>query len=145
MSGADLLKAASGLSSGSAIGGAIAGLFAPNLAAGVEKKVAENRTLIAGINAKRSARELRYAQGLAVVQNAAAGRAGGYGSVLFAMADDARKKEEAIQGEYLQATLANSRAQASLPSKTDAAFNLVGTITSAYGQSLKTKAALLEG
>lgn len=141
----DMLAKASGLQSGAGIGSAIAGLFVPGMARKVNAEVAKTRNLIAGINAKRTARDLRYAQGLALVQNAAVGVSGSYGSALYAMADDARKKEEHIQNEYLQAKLENGRAAAAAPTGMDAAFNLVGSVTSAYGSRLKVEAAGLAG
>lgn len=136
-----LLAKASGLQSGAGIGSAIAGLFVPGMTKKVNAEVDKTRNLIAGINAKRTARDLRYAQGMALVQNAAVGVSGAYGSALYAAADDARKKEEHIQNEYLQAKLEGLRAKAAAPTGADAAFNLVGSLTSAYGAKMKVDAA----
>lgn len=142
LSGAGLSRAAGSFSTGASIGSAIAGLAAPGLAKKAEAGQAKTRKMVADINAKRTARELRYAQGLASVQVAAGGGAASYGSNLFAMADDARKKAEIVEQEYLTLKLQDNAGRRALPTFGGAALDLAGTVAGVYGNSLKRSAYL---
>lgn len=142
---ADLIGLATGLQNGAGIGSAIAGLFVPGMAKKANAESDKTRVMIGDINARRVARDLRYQQGLASIQNAAGGISGSYGSALFAMADDARKKEEAVQNEHLKQKMESLSAKANLPTATDAAFNLVGSISTAWGNTVASKASMMLG
>lgn len=129
-SAAGALGTSTGLQNAADIGQGLTGLARPFIARGAQREAAKTRRMIAEINAKRTAREARYAQGLASVQNAGAG-GGQYGSFLFTIADNARAAEERIQDEYLTARRADIAEKATIPTLGAAAFDFSGSLARA--------------
>lgn len=140
--GAELFGQATSIQTGMNIGAGIAGLAAPYFQRKVAAERDKTRTLIADINAKRVARSLRYQQGLARVGNAAAGNSE-YGDFLFVEADNARAAAERVNDEYLRAQLGGQDERASIQTFGSAAFDLVGALGGAYGNSLKRSTELM--
>lgn len=125
------------------VGAALGGVFAGGQAKGVEKEVAKTERLAGRINAKRQARELRYQQGLQSVQMAAMGGMSSFGTNLFIAADDARKKEERIQNEYLQAEARINRNRSAIATTGEQIMDVAGVAGNIIGQRLTRKAILM--
>lgn len=118
---------------GQAFASGITGIGSAIAAAGVAKEQAKNHRLIAEINSKRVARQVRYQQGLAAVQNAGAGN-GQQGSYLFVAADNARQGMEKIQDEIVKGEQAVAQDKARTPSVAAAGVNFVGSLAGAIAQ-----------
>lgn len=130
----------SGLSLGGSLGSAVSGVVGSQLSKGVQKDQAAVRTAISGINSKRIARENRYLQGLASVQNAAGGDSQ-YGSYLALVAADARVASERIEDQRLQVSLSNDAEASSIPTLGSSSIDFVTQAASA----IATRAARSAG
>ena len=116
------------------LGKSLAGLSAPGQARQVTTAENKFNDRVAGITAKRVARDARYQLGAQQVQIGATG-GGFYGSMLFLAADDARKARERVSNVHLQNAQRKVANAAGDPSQSGANSRALGAAAN-FGQRL---------
>lgn len=115
---------------GSGLAQGVGALLQPGLQRSVNREVNKTNQAFASVNAKRIAREMRYAQGQAIAANAGAGNTQ-HGSFVFAAAANARAAEERRQGALLGARINEIALETQVPSGLEAGTSFVGSVLGA--------------